>query len=97
MPAPSRFPELTRVTVSALRPLRSVSLREPKRRKLRPCLRLTFPVTTPLVEEVKRRVILPRPDRTWFVKLRGPAELVAAQQAAFEAFVRSVRFPGAKP
>ena len=57
----SRFPELTRVTVSALRPLRSVSLREPKRRKLRPCFRLTFPVTAPLVEEVKRRVTLPRP------------------------------------
>ena len=38
--------------------------------------------------------------RSWFVKLRGPAELVGSQQAAFEAFVRSLRFgaaPGAKP
>src|SRR5207248_6044588 len=39
-------------------------------------------------------VILPRGDTTWFFKLRGPADLVAKQQAAFEAFVRSVRFPG---
>ena len=36
--------------------------------------------------------ILPRPDRTWFIKLRGPAELVGGQREAFEAFVRSVRF-----
>jgi hypothetical protein len=35
--------------------------------------------------------------RTWFVKLRGPAELVGKQQAAFEKFLRSMRFDaGAK-
>jgi hypothetical protein len=37
-------------------------------------------------------VILPRGDRTWFFKFLGPAELVGAQRAAFEGFVRSVRF-----
>jgi hypothetical protein len=37
-------------------------------------------------------VILPRSDRTWFIKFRGPAALVGQQQANFEAFVRSVRF-----
>jgi len=37
-------------------------------------------------------VILPRPDRTWFIKCRGPAAIVGQQQANFEAFVRSVRF-----
>jgi hypothetical protein len=35
--------------------------------------------------------------RSWFVKLTGPADVVAAQQAAFEAFVMSLRFEaGAK-
>jgi len=37
-------------------------------------------------------VILPKGDKTWFIKFRGPAQLVGQQQAAFEAFVRSVRF-----
>jgi hypothetical protein len=37
-------------------------------------------------------VILSKGDRTWFIKFRGPAQLVGQQQAAFEAFVRSVRF-----
>ena len=32
---------------------------------------------------------------SWFVKLRGPADLVGKQQQAFEAFVKSLRF-GAK-
>jgi hypothetical protein len=32
---------------------------------------------------------------SWFFKLRGPTDLVAKQQAAFEAFVKSLRF-GAK-
>ncbi|HEX4591107.1 MAG TPA: hypothetical protein VH120_14310 [Gemmataceae bacterium] len=30
--------------------------------------------------------------RSWFVKMTGPAELVGAQQPAFEAFVKSLRF-----
>jgi hypothetical protein len=37
-------------------------------------------------------VILPKGDKTWFIKFRGPAVLVGQQQANFEAFVRSVRF-----
>jgi hypothetical protein len=37
-------------------------------------------------------VILIRPDQTWFIKMQGPAALVAQQNSAFEAFVTSVRF-----
>ncbi len=33
--------------------------------------------------------------RSWFVKMTGPAELVVKQQAAFEAFVKSLRFAAA--
>jgi hypothetical protein len=39
-------------------------------------------------------VLLPG-GRSWFVKLQGPAELVAKQQAAFETFVKSLRFGAA--
>jgi hypothetical protein len=35
---------------------------------------------------------LKQPERTWFFKLQGEAELVASQRAAFEAFLRSVEF-----
>jgi hypothetical protein len=31
---------------------------------------------------------------TWFIKMRGPADLVGRQLAAFEAFLKSVRFDG---
>ncbi len=37
-------------------------------------------------------VISRRGDQTWFFKLSGPDPLVADQRAAFEAFVRSIRF-----
>jgi hypothetical protein len=37
-------------------------------------------------------VMVPRGEKTWFIKFRGPADLVGKQQAAFEAFVRSIRF-----
>jgi hypothetical protein len=30
--------------------------------------------------------------RTWFITMKGPPELVGKQQAAFEAFVKSIRF-----
>lgn len=30
--------------------------------------------------------------RTWFITMKGPPDLVGKQQAAFEAFVRSIRF-----
>jgi hypothetical protein len=39
-------------------------------------------------------VVVPRGGQTWFFKMRGPAELVAKQQAAFEAFMKSVKFDG---
>jgi hypothetical protein len=41
-----------------------------------------------------RVALLPTPDGqlTWFFKLQGPADVVAAQHAAFDQFVQSVRF-----
>ena len=30
--------------------------------------------------------------RAWFIKMKGPPDLVGKQQAAFEAFVKSIRF-----
>lgn len=36
--------------------------------------------------------IIPHADRTWFLKLAGPAEAVGAHKAEFDQFVRSVRF-----
>lgn len=33
-------------------------------------------------------------DTTWFFKMRGPADVVGRQKAAFEAFIGSVRFAG---
>jgi hypothetical protein len=38
--------------------------------------------------------VLPRGGQTWFFKMSGPAEAVAKQKPAFEAFVKSVRFEG---
>jgi hypothetical protein len=37
-------------------------------------------------------VILRRPDRVWFFKLRGPVEVVANEKERFEEFVKSVKF-----
>jgi hypothetical protein len=37
-------------------------------------------------------VMLPRGQLTWFIKMRGPAGLVTREQAAFDAFVGSIRF-----
>src|SRR5262249_3703421 len=39
-------------------------------------------------------VVVPRGGQTWLFKMRGPADLVARQQAAFEAFMKSVKFDG---
>jgi len=39
-------------------------------------------------------VIVPRGDSTWFFKMSGPADLVAKQKSAFEAFMSSVQFAG---
>ncbi|HZU37124.1 MAG TPA: hypothetical protein VFA18_14480 [Gemmataceae bacterium] len=37
-------------------------------------------------------VIVPHSGTTWFVKMLGPKDLVGQQKAAFEAFVKSLRF-----
>ncbi len=39
-------------------------------------------------------VVVPRGSQTWFFKMRGPADLVARQQTAFETFMKSVKFDG---
>jgi hypothetical protein len=39
-------------------------------------------------------VVLERQDVTWFFKMKGPAERVAKQKAAFDDFVASIRFTG---
>jgi hypothetical protein len=41
-------------------------------------------------------VIVPRAGQSWFFKMRGPADLVEGQKAAFETFLKSVHF-GAGP
>lgn len=38
-----------------------------------------------------------RPDRTWYFKLMGSSDEVAAQKPAFEAFVKSLKFGGGAP
>jgi len=37
-------------------------------------------------------VAVPQGGQTWFLKMKGPAELVGRQQGHFEAFAKSVRF-----
>ncbi len=39
-------------------------------------------------------VILSRGQLTWFFKMRGPADRLAREQAAFDAFIGTVRFDG---
>jgi hypothetical protein len=38
--------------------------------------------------------VVPRPGQQWFFKMTGPADVVARQKPAFEAFLKSVRFQG---
>src|SRR5262245_981957 len=49
-------------------------------------------------EESKRQrivgVIWPHGGKTWFIKLRGPADLVAKQQTAWDTFIKSIRVEG---
>ncbi|MBY0231143.1 MAG: hypothetical protein K2W96_17800 [Gemmataceae bacterium] len=40
--------------------------------------------------------VFQRPDAVWFVKLLGPSATVAKHKDAFESFVKSVQFKGAK-
>jgi hypothetical protein len=45
-------------------------------------------------------VMVPRGGQSWFIKMRGSADLVSKQKPTFETFVKSVRFegdPGARP
>jgi len=41
--------------------------------------------------------IIPVANATWFFKLSGPASLVGREQAAFAAFLQSIRAPSATP
>lgn len=41
--------------------------------------------------------IIPWGDRVWFFKLHGPADQVAAQRQAFDAFIGSLRFSHSTP
>lgn len=41
--------------------------------------------------------IIPVDGATWFFKLSGPAPLVAREQAAFAAFLKTIRAPGSTP
>jgi hypothetical protein len=46
----------------------------------------------------RKRVLgaaVPRGEWTWFITMKGPADLVEKQRPAFEAFLKSVRFDGA--
>jgi hypothetical protein len=40
-----------------------------------------------------RAVIIPRPNQTLFVKLMGDRDLADQEQANFDRFVQSLRFP----
>jgi hypothetical protein len=51
-------------------------------------------LNSPEMAERMVMVVVPHEGITWFIKMRGPADLVAKQQPAFEAFLKSVRFDG---
>src|SRR5947209_8383871 len=59
-----------------------------------PALQWTVPAGGPPPQRILAAV-LPRDDRTWFFKLMGPADVVAAQKPAFDAFVHSLHFEAA--
>ena len=44
------------------------------------------------VRSLDTAVAVPQGGQTWFLKMKGPAELVGRQQGNFEAFAKSVRF-----
>jgi hypothetical protein len=61
---------------------------------------LTGPEVSPGAEKPRQRIlaaVMPAAGRTWFFKLMGRADVVAAQKANFDAFVGSVKFPAAPP
>jgi hypothetical protein len=52
-------------------------------------------LTGPEMDGARQRILAvgaEHGEQTWFFKMKGPADLVGKQKAAFEAFVRSVRF-----
>jgi hypothetical protein len=56
-------------------------------------------LTGPAGEGQRQRtlgVVLERDNLTWFITLKGPADLVGRQKRAFEAFVKSLRFEEGK-
>jgi hypothetical protein len=59
---------------------------------------LTGPDAAPGADKPRQRIlaaVIPATGRTWFFKLMGPADVVAAQKANFDAFVDSVKFSAA--
>src|SRR5947209_5144503 len=51
---------------------------------------------TPLAGKAKVRLlgaIIPREERTWFLKMVGPTSRVQEQEDAFSRFVSSIHFP----
>jgi len=57
---------------------------------------LTGPDAAPGTDKPKQRIlaaVIQAAGRTWFFKLMGRADVVAAQKSNFDAFVDSVRFP----
>lgn len=53
---------------------------------------LTGPESAGAKRESILGVIVVRGGQNWFIKMKGPADLVAKQKSKFEEFVRSVRF-----
>jgi hypothetical protein len=41
-------------------------------------------------------VMVPQPDKVWFIKLRGDADLAEREKPRFEAFVKSLKFEASK-
>ena len=41
-------------------------------------------------------VMVPQKERTWFIKMLGPATVVAEQEKAFKKFAESVKLPGGR-
>ena len=50
--------------------------------------------TTP--REAILGVIVPQPDKVWFIKLKGDADLAEREKPRFEAFIKSLKFEASK-
>ena len=58
-------------------------------------LNVTGSESAPTGPERMLGAIIPHGDATWFFKLTGPPEVVAAEKERFDGFIRSIRFDGA--